>query len=90
MSNKKQIPSNSMELKQLAEKALSQSNGEAKWIAVDKHGFVYCYSVKPVTNFDVWDIPTFDDECWYITEINHPENWETELYEISKILNNEQ
>ena len=77
------------ELKDLAQKALRQSNGEAKWIAVDKYGFVYGYSVKPVTNVDLWDIPTFDDDCWYITEINHPENWETEIYEINKLLNDD-
>ena len=84
------IPSNSMELKRLAEKAILFSDGVAKFFAIDASGMVCAYSFLPVLNNGEWDLNDLSDDFWEIALVAPPANFRTELYEISKILNNEQ
>jgi hypothetical protein len=76
-------------IKELAQKAVQQSKNKANWIAIDKGGFVYAFSVKPIINGDVWDIAKFEDDLWYIAECPLPQDWTKELYEIPKLLSDD-
>ena len=86
------IPLNSMELKSLAEKAVTLSENIAKYIAIDKHGTVYAYKQKPIIKSDVstcWDISDLRHSCWLVDHVAEPADFRNELYQISKLLNNE-
>ena len=86
-------PPNSRDLKVLAEKAVEVSDGIAKYIAIDKHGTVYAYKQKPIIKSDVstcWDISDLRHSCWLVDHVAEPADFRNELYEISKIINNEQ
>ena len=81
-----------MELKSLAEKAILSSAGAAKWLSIDKDGQVCAWRLKPYimwgnTFWDNWNIQSY---CIIITRVAPPANFRNELYEISKIINNEQ
>ena len=76
-------------IKEFAQKAVQQSKNEAKWLAIDKHGFVYAFSAKPVICGDAWNIPTFDDDLWCVAKFLPPQDFKTELYEIPKLLSDE-
>ena len=92
MSNKKEIPSNSMDLKVLAEKAVTLSENIAKYIAIDKHGTVYAYEQKPIIKSDVstcWDIDSLRHSCWLVDHVTEPADFRNELYEINKLLNDD-
>lgn len=73
-------------IKELAQKAVQQSQNQANWIAVDKNGFVFAFSTKPIINGDIWDITKLEEDFWYIAECPRPQDWTNELYQISNIL----
>ena len=80
------------ELETLAWKAISRSEGAAQYIAIDTEGTVYAYKQKPVIKSEastVWDISDLKHDCWLVDYVAAPDNFRDELYEISKILNNE-
>ena len=76
-------------IKEFAQKAVQQSKNKAKWICIDRQGFVYAFSSKPVMRSDAWDIPTFEDDLWCIAKCPRPKDWKNELYQISKLCSNE-
>lgn len=79
------------QLKDLAQKALSQSNGETKWVAIDKDGRVWAYDLKPTVNglWRCWGNSVDDGYSWHIGTIVPPADFRTELYEINKLLNDD-
>ena len=81
-------PSNSMELKELARKALEAKGDELQWIAIDASGQVWAYDLKP----DVYEPEKFwynDSFAYEITQVAPPDDFRNELYEISKLLNDD-
>ena len=77
------------ELKQLAQRALDKSNGGAKWLTIDTKGQVYVYRFRPILRDTEWDVSDYSNEFWGVGYTTPPVNFRNELYEISKILNNE-
>ena len=80
------------QLETLAWKAISRSEGAAKYIAIDTEGTVYAYKQKPVIKSEastVWDISDLKQSCWLVCYTEAPDNFRDELYKISKILDNE-
>ena len=77
------------QIKTLATSALVVSKDKAKWLAVDADGEVWAFDVEPTVHESkaVWD--NSDAISWQLCDVAPPVNFTAELYEISKILNNE-
>ena len=86
------IPSNSMDLKAIARKALEVSGNNAQWVAIDKDGRVWAYDLKPTVNelWHCWGNSVDDGYSWEIGAVAPPDDFTKELYEISKLLPDEQ
>ena len=81
------IAANSPDLKELARKA-REVGDEMQWIAIDASGQVWAYDLKP----DVYEPEEFwynDAFAWEITQVAPPADFRTELYEISKLFNDD-
>lgn len=81
------IAANSPDLKELARQA-REVGDEMQWIAIDASGQVWAYDLKP----DVYEPEEFwynDAFAWEITQVAPPADFRTELYEISKLLEND-
>jgi hypothetical protein len=85
------IPSNSMELKALARTAREVVSDTAQWIAIDANGEVWAYDLKPTidTPRNTWDNSDDAGFSWEISAVAPPDNFRDELYEISKLLEND-
>lgn len=84
-------PSNSMELKELARKALEVSGDNAQWVAIDASGGVWAYDLRPQCyEIDtMWDNTPDQGFNWHVCTIAPPDNFRDELYEINKLLKDE-
>lgn len=85
------IPPNSMELKDIARKALEVSGDNAQWVAIDKDGRVWAYDLKPTVDelWHCWGNSVDDGYSWEIGAVAPPDNFRDEIYEISKLLDND-
>lgn len=85
------IAANSMELKELARKALEVSGDNAQWVAIDASGGVWAYDLRPQCyEIDtMWDNTPDQGFNWHVCTIAPPDNFRDELYEISKLLNDD-
>lgn len=85
------IPSNSTELKKIARKALEVSGDNAQWVAIDKDGRVWAYDLKPTVDelWHCWGNSVDDGYSWEIGAVAPPDNFRDEIYEISKLLDND-
>lgn len=81
------------QFKQIAKKASSESNGKAQWIAIDRDGAVWAYNIRPFTGGaikDYWvDSDPDNGRSWKIGMVAPPDNFRDEIYEISKLLDND-
>ena len=81
-------PSNSTELKALAQRALDLYSDDAQWIAIDTDGDVYAYESKPYIfrQIKAWYNVAPSDH-WRIGKVAPPADYTKELYKIKKLLN---
>jgi len=84
-------PLNSMELKALARTAREVVAEEAEWIAIDANGQVWAYDIKPTVYepYECWENSTANGFAWEISAVAPPDNFRDELYEINKLLNDD-
>ena len=84
-------PSNSTELKALARTAREFVDSELQWIGIDLNGQVWAYDLKPLIYepWGCWDNSTDGGYSWEIGAVAPPDNFRDELYEINKLLNDE-
>lgn len=88
-SEKAKILSKLPEIKQLAQKALEVSKGEAFWFAIDGDGEVWAFEIEPTVDEEkrAWDNGI--SAAWQIGKVSRPYYFTKELYEISKILSDD-
>ena len=85
------IAANSPDLKELARKAREITVREMQWIAIDRDGSVWAYDLQPGVSelAGNWDNSDDGGFAWEITQVAPPDNFRDEIYEISKLLDND-
>ena len=84
-------PSNSTELKALARTVLDFFSDDVQWIAIDANGEVWAYDLKPTIDEtrSNWDNSDDDGVAWEIGAVEPPADYRNEIYEISKLIDND-
>ena len=90
-SEKAKVDKNSYDLKLWAKKAIEYLGEKAEWIAIDSDGSVWAYDIQPIyiPMNGYWSNAYDNGNGTVVGAVDYVEDWTNELYEISKILNNE-
>ena len=79
------------ELKALARTVLDFFSDDVQWIAIDANGEVWAYDLKPTIDEtrSNWDNSDDDGVAWEIGAVEPPADYRNEIYEISKLIDND-